>query len=160
MLSLLTDKESTIKNLCLDAVILITEFAFAGQGDLVYASRARRIAAARMQHEELNKATEHPFELFIRKRPLNKHELERGVYDIVHTNVDNYPGSIMIHNGQLARNGRRLTMTHKHYLFSRVFGADCSQLEFCNVTVEPLIQNALRGLSSTLLCYGQTGTGY
>ncbi|CAM9138755.1 unnamed protein product, partial [Ectocarpus fasciculatus] len=99
------------------------------------------------------------FQLYIRKRPLSEAETSQNIYDVVNTDIDGCEKSVIVHDGQLARNGRRLTMTHRHYAFSRVLGADTTTLDFCHIGVDPLIHNALSGLSSTLLCYGQTGTG-
>jgi hypothetical protein len=150
-----------------DVLNHIVDFAYPGQGALVYASVKRRHTwwkykssmqegnaplSLRLQHA-------HPFQIYIRKRPLIAAERSIGVYDVVDTDIDARDDAVMVHNGQLARNGRRLTMAHKHYSFSRVLGAEAPTSEFCRIGIEPLIDNALTGLSSTLLCYGQTGTG-
>lgn len=157
LVSLLSDRSSALRRLNTDVLTNVVEFAYPGQGALVRSSVLRRDAVRHRGKE--SGAHGYPFQLYIRKRPLCDAESSRGVYDVVNTDIDRCSDSIIVHNGQLARNGRRLTMTHKHYAFARVLGAQSTNLDFCRVGMEPLIRNTLEGLTSTLLCYGQTGTG-
>lgn len=74
-------------------------------------------------------------------------------------NKNQYPQSMLLHEGKLARNGRLLSMTHHHVLFDRVYGESTSTVDICEDVVSPLIDRCFQGKSSTLLCFGQTGTG-
>ena len=49
-------------------------------------------------------------------------------------------------------------MTHHHYTFDRIWDGPATNDDLYS-TVQPLVHRAKRGLDSTLLCYGQTGTG-
>lgn len=161
LVSLLADKRSTIRRLNADVLNHVVELAFPGQCALVHSSVSRRLLVWKGRNSACTSTWKHghPFQLYIRKRPLSEAETSQNIYDVVNTDIDGCEKSVIVHDGQLARNGRRLTMTHRHYAFSRVLGADTTTLDFCHIGVDPLIHNALSGLSSTLLCYGQTGTG-
>jgi hypothetical protein len=43
--------------------------------------------------------------------------------------------------------------------FDRVYDTFATQREIYNETVEPLVQQTLRGFNTTVFAYGQTGTG-
>eukprot|EP01034_Spumella_vulgaris_P025750 gene25750-32239_t len=64
-----------------------------------------------------------------------------------------------LHEGKLARNGRQLSMTHYEYVFDEVYGDTASNLDVCKRSVEPLLSWAVKGNQSSVLCFGQTGTG-
>lgn len=70
-----------------------------------------------------------------------------------------FPQTLRLHEGKLARNGRLLSMTHHHMLFDRVYDATVDTNAICDDVVAPLIRRTLAGKASTLLCFGQTGTG-
>eukprot|EP01033_Poteriospumella_lacustris_P007234 gene7234-5207_t len=70
-----------------------------------------------------------------------------------------FPQTLRLHEGKLARNGRLLSMTHHHMLFDRVYDATVDTNAICDDAVAPLIRRTLAGKASTLLCFGQTGTG-
>jgi Cdc6-like AAA superfamily ATPase len=50
-------------------------------------------------------------------------------------------------------------MRHLLYKFDRVFGGDSNNDEVTGHVVRPLVSHAVQGGDSTILCYGQTGTG-
>eukprot|EP00929_Paragymnodinium_shiwhaense_P054936 TRINITY_DN27540_c0_g1_i1.p1 TRINITY_DN27540_c0_g1~~TRINITY_DN27540_c0_g1_i1.p1 ORF type:complete len:660 (-),score=179.34 TRINITY_DN27540_c0_g1_i1:234-2213(-) len=93
----------------------------------------------------------------VRKRPLLPYEEEHADLDVVE--ADQKLGSIICHDGRLARNGKRLVMEHRRYLCDDVFSEDASNAEVSQRSVAPLLRWAQRGRAATLLCYGQTGTG-
>ena len=43
--------------------------------------------------------------------------------------------------------------------FDRVYDSSATQREIYNETVEPMVQQTLRGFNTTVFAYGQTGTG-
>jgi len=47
----------------------------------------------------------------------------------------------------------------KVFPFDRVYDTSASQREIYNETVEPMVQQTLRGFNTTVFAYGQTGTG-
>lgn len=97
------------------------------------------------------------FKICVRKRPLNTHEIREGLHDAI--DVNKSEGYVTLHDGRMARNGRRLSMTHRHYFFDRIWDETASNHQVCMTEVNQLVQWALDGYSSTLLCFGQTGTG-
>jgi len=97
-----------------------------------------------------------PFRICVRKRPLMSFEHKAGEFDSVAT--DAAIGGVVCHDGRLHRSGRRLTMTHHHFQFDRVWPAAASN-DDVYASVQPLVKRAAFGLDSTVLCYGQTGTG-
>jgi len=97
------------------------------------------------------------FRICVRKRPMLSFEIEAQEFDVVET--DTRRQTIVCHDGQLARSGRRLAMSHKYYHFDRVWGQHAANLTVFAQEVSPLVDWSLAGNSSTLLCYGQTGTG-
>ena len=97
-----------------------------------------------------------PFRLCVRKRPLLAMERQIGAYDVASAVS---PHMMLLHEGKMARTGRLLTMTHHLYALDRVFHEFVSNQDICDETVLPLLQWALEGNQSTLLCFGQTGTG-
>lgn len=93
----------------------------------------------------------------VRKRPLLSFERARDEWDCVE--MDPMHGSVLCHDGRLARNGKRLVMVHRRYLLDKIWDESASNVEVATDTVLPLLQWAQSGHCSTLLCYGQTGTG-
>ena len=141
---------------------MIIDFAFPGQGQLVTESIARR------QLKE-NCDEDVPFRLCVRKRPMIPYEIAAGYYDAVQAShehlrsrahsIDRSPPSIVTHDGRSARNGRMLTINHRFYIFDRVFDENASNEKVCEEEVDPLLSKALDGSFSTLILFGQTGTG-
>lgn len=67
-------------------------------------------------------------------------------------------GRVVAHDGRLHRSGRRLTMTHHHFYFDKVWPESASNDDVYH-SVAPLLRRVLAGKDATVLCYGQTGTG-
>jgi len=93
----------------------------------------------------------------VRKRPLLPFELKSGEYDVIDT--DHSQSTIVCHDGCLARSGRRLTMNHRFYRFDKIWGQNTDNAQVFNEEVKPLVDWTMAGNNSTVLCYGQTGTG-
>ena len=109
-----------------------------------------------LSEEALNRELAH-FRICVRKRPMLPFEKEADEFDVVETDIKR--GTIVCHDGQLARSGRRLTMAHKYYHFDRVWGQHADNRTVFMQEVKPLVEWSMQGRCSTVLCYGQTGTG-
>jgi kinesin family protein 2/24 len=136
---------------------IIIEYALPGQGPLIQAIMAMKQAEEAIQNGTLfeSLANQH-FRICLRKRPLMDMEIENGGYDVARVISDH---SLILHEGKLARNGRVLSMSHHHFQFDKIFHEHTTNLQVCIDAVEPLLQRAMEGHRSTLLCFGQTGTG-
>jgi len=99
-----------------------------------------------------------PIRTVVRKRPVLPFEAEVGEFDCIRTNPRDKK-SVLVHDAKLARNGRRIEMTHHHFVFDNVFHEQATNAAVFTSEVQPLLDAALQGKRATLLCYGQTGTG-
>jgi hypothetical protein len=130
----------------------IVEIIFPGQGSIVLS------LFEQLQLPPIDRSESH-FRLCVRKRPLLQFELAAGEYNV----VDTHPArtSLCCHDGKLARSGRRMTMTHRFYSCDRVWAPAASNASVYESEVQPLLKWSLAAPAnaSTLLCYGQTGTG-
>ena len=168
----------------------IMDFLHPGHGPLVMASINRRKLVSQ-QKKTVTENAQKPFRLLTRKRPVLSYEklvtdtptdmlpddresLENSNNDkeegqtYVHLNYDAVTTSaaqktsITFHEGKLARNGRRLSMTHHSFQVDRVFGAETTNDEITNYEMMPMLNHTLEGKKkgkATLICFGQTGTG-
>lgn len=151
--------QSLFQKLSIELITIISEYAFPGQGPL-----ARAIIAQLQKEKELNdfyhtnenKLALSPFRICLRKRMLFDWELAEGAYETCFKVTDH---SILLHEGKLARNGRLLSMTHHEYSFDRIFDETTNNEEVCQDVVDPLLHWVEQGHDSTLVCFGQTGTG-
>ena len=150
------------------------EFLHPGHGPLVMASLNRRKLALQ-QKKAMPDTVHEPFRLCTRKRPIlsyeklvtekREEEEEAEAVKFVHLNYDavstpiSSDTSITFHQGQLARNGRRLSMAHHTYQVNRVYSADTTNSELTESEMMPMLQHTLKGGKGTLICFGQTGTG-
>ena len=114
-------------------------------------------ASYREKNVHVVSPSEYPFRLCVRSRPLMEFEKRMDAYSCVDT--DALAKNVTLHDGKMARSGRRLTMTHRQYVFDRIWGPGVSNKTICDTEIAPLIQWVKGGRSSTLLCFGQTGTG-
>ncbi len=155
----LFERTGTIRLLSADIIVVIVEFLFQDLVPIVHSSLLRRTLADYMDQRrfsQFDSESEFPFRICVRKRPLLKFERNNGTYDVVNTDSVN---SLTLHDGRLARNGRQLTMTHHQYVFDRVFAADASNNQVCENAIDPLLFWSEKGHKSTVICFGQTGTG-
>ena len=138
------------------------------QGQMVITSLARRTVSSNSSPNHSN------FRLVVRKRPLLPLEMEFGEFDCIHaapapapvSSPDNMAGACTprfghatLHDGRLARNGRRLTMTHRTYIADCVISEADSSSAFVAAECERLLRHAVQGGHATLLNFGQTGAG-
>jgi hypothetical protein len=155
------DPNSYFKMLNHELVRTIFEFAFEGIGPMVtvcvlnqYKSEMRALVD--------NDQVDCPFRICIRKRPMMRWERESHSYDVVNSDTSLTaltPNLVTIHNGRLARSGRQLSMAHLHYFVSRYFSELDSNEVVSSFAIEPHLSWAECGKDSTILFYGQTGTG-
>ena len=171
LLGAYSTKGNILNKLSVEILRHIVDFALPGQGPLVVAGDAilnLKAAAAvvaealtpsvfdkngekgSMQHTDFN-----AFRICARCRPLLHFEKEGGAYNSVDTAVK--ASEIIIHDGRLARGGRRLTMSHKTFSFDNVWKTNASNGEVCSSEVGPLLARVKEGHSCSLLCFGQTG---
>jgi kinesin family protein 2/24 len=93
----------------------------------------------------------------VRKRPLLSFELEAREWDAVEVLPSHT--TVLCHDGRLSRSGRRLQITHRRFALDVTWPANVTNETVYAEAVKPLAEAALAGVSSTLLCMGQTGTG-
>eukprot|EP01038_Epipyxis_sp_PR26KG_P007226 gene7226-9857_t len=152
-----SNPKNYIKNITMEILAHIIQFAYPGQGLLVWASIYRRsLLPLFTKQNALNKHMDFPFRICVRKRPILPFEYNIGAFDVCDTNSE---FTLTLHEGKLARNGRQLSMNHTQYIVDEVFGENTDNSEIACEVVEPLLEWAELGNRSTLLCFGQTGTG-
>eukprot|EP00667_Euglena_gracilis_P006813 EG_transcript_6873 len=94
--------------------------------------------------------------VYIRKRPLFRHEAEKGEYDTV-TCVDDQ--SIVLHKCNMKPDLKHMFITHKTHRFHGVFDERARNRDVYDAVMRPVLDSVLRGHTGTLLMYGQTGSG-
>ena len=159
LVSALDNKHSVLQKISSETLRHIIEYAFADHGTLVTSSVIRRKLEPLMETERAysnSNGNEFPFRICLRKRPMMSFEHEFGAYDVCTIDTKN---GLTLHEGRLARNGRQLSMTHHQFVVDRVYNDTADNQYVCLDAVEPLISWAETGHTSTLLCFGQTGTG-
>lgn len=65
------------------------------------------------------------FRVMLRKRPLLRWELDADEFDVV--SCDRIKRRVTLHDGQMARNGRTLTMTHRQYTLHSIFRGEAQE---------------------------------
>lgn len=158
LVSALDNKRSILNKITPETLRLVVEYAFPGHETLVTSSVIRRELGPLIDAERAysNHGNEFPFRICLRKRPMMPYEHDFGAYDVCSLDTRN---GLTLHEGKLARNGRQLSMTHHQFVVDRVYEEEASNAAVCLDAVEPLLSWAESGHSSTLLCFGQTGTG-
>jgi len=149
-------KSSILNRLEVEVLTIIISYALPGQGPLVRAIVNHMLMKNLFYEERLALAeVSSSFKICLRKRPLQDVERRDGAYDVSQISQD----SLLLHEGKLARNGRLLSMTHHQFVFDSVFDEFESNSDVCARCVAPLLTRLAAGHSSTLICFGQTGTG-
>ncbi|XP_068086199.1 kinesin-like protein Klp61F [Anabrus simplex] len=84
--------------------------------------------------------------VFVRVRPLSNNEKCKNVID--------YPGprELLVRERPFDKNSRK-------FMFDKVFGPSCQQVDVYRTVVSPLVSEVLAGYNCTVFAYGQTGTG-
>eukprot|EP00929_Paragymnodinium_shiwhaense_P043020 TRINITY_DN22171_c0_g1_i1.p1 TRINITY_DN22171_c0_g1~~TRINITY_DN22171_c0_g1_i1.p1 ORF type:complete len:708 (+),score=161.29 TRINITY_DN22171_c0_g1_i1:77-2200(+) len=97
------------------------------------------------------------FKVMARKRPLLQDEVEAEAYDSVST--ENSNNAVVVHDGRVHRDGRTLYMSHSRFCLDRIFQEkDDNEVVYAEAA-RPLLDSAATGARSTLIMFGQTGTG-
>ena len=96
------------------------------------------------------------FEIVVRKRPLWAAEAERGEFDAL--TIDERAGRCVVHDGKAAKDMSTYTL-HREYALDHCFGAEAQEDEIHSTVVDPLVARVVAGGRSSLVLFGQTGTG-
>lgn len=150
VVDLYNDRTSRMKRLPPELLRHVFDYV-CGQGVLVIASLSRRYSDPMMPVCN--------FRLVVRKRPLLQFELDAGEYDCAWSGCLPRPKTLTLHDGRLARNGRRLTMQHRTYTVDRAVGEEVDNADFVAFECEAVVERMLAGGAATMLFFGQTGTG-
>eukprot|EP01035_Chromulina_nebulosa_P042115 gene42115-57025_t len=110
-------------------------------------------------------------QVFVRKRPLFKHEIENYEFDVVTA----CPGSnrrtvkegvgcpdvskVVVHDARMHTDMLRQFMNHNEFEFDRVFDENADNATVYAATAKTLVDITLQGGFSTCMVYGQTGSG-
>jgi len=141
----------------------IMSYTMWGNDQLVFESARRRRLYGLFKLSERYLSSN--FRICVRKRPLLDFEIADGEYDVVHTckrsvkDDEDNAQSLCLHDGKLSRNGRRLSMVHRSYVAHEVWPQASSNAEVCESAVSPLLESCRKGVSATMIMFGQTGTG-
>lgn len=125
----------------------VADFA-TGHGDVISFVTSWRRATARLGDVVI----------CVRQRPLLSFEQEAGAWSAIR--MDSRVGkAVVCHDGRVNRAGRRLSMTHFRFPVDQCWGPAASTQRVYDDVVAPLVEWAKAGHGTTVLCYGQTGTG-
>lgn len=97
------------------------------------------------------------FRVLARTRPLQLSEVDEKLYESLSSEGGNH--SIIVHDGRVHRDGRTIYTNHSRFCLDGVFPQDASNLQVYQEAAQPLLRSALQGERSTLIFFGQTGTG-
>lgn len=154
IVDLYNDKKSRFRKVSPELLRHVFDFLCA-QGQLVIASIARR-AHAQVDKSLIERSN---LRLIVRKRPLLSFEKEAGEYDCIDAMLSQKDGFVTLHDGRLARNGRRLTLEHRTYMADAVVGETVSNESFVAEECARLLEHSRGGGHATLIAFGQTGAG-
>jgi kinesin family protein 2/24 len=91
-----------------------------------------------------------------RIRPIFEYEIDMNNYEsVLKKQNDNH--LINLHDGRIARSGRKLLMNNKTYFFDKVYDKTSSNDEIFNNEIETLLNTNHK--SNTIILHGQTGCG-
>lgn len=157
---------NVLSRLNIELMTQIVDFALPGQAPLVAAgviirnAKAEAVLALKsdvaLQESVKELSNLNSFRITARCRPLFGYEKDGGAYNTVDVLLSS--SEVVAHNGKLARGGRWLTMSHKTFPLDKVWRPDATNSDVCLSEVEPLLSRVREGHSSSLLCFGQTGT--
>jgi kinesin family protein 2/24 len=91
----------------------------------------------------------------VRKRPLNKRELNRKEVDVITVRSKD---KIVVHEPKLKVDLTKFLENH-HFTFDYAFDENCSNDLVYKFTAKPLVQTIFEGWKSTCFAFGQTGSG-
>lgn len=90
-------------------------------------------------------------QVFVRCRPLNASEIIQHSHSVVETLAEHK--QVIISERAFDRQNVRT------FMFDRVFGPTCKQIDVYRMVAGPAIKEVLMGYNCTIFAYGQTGTG-
>lgn len=102
-----------------------------------------------------NKTSRRFVHVCVRKRPIFKHELDQGEFDVVTC----LPARVVVHDARMHPDMVNMFMNHHDFTFDETFGETADNDTVYAGTAQKLVQNALCGTSGTVMMYGQTGSG-
>ena len=154
LLGALSNSHSILSKLNIDTLSHVAGYWFHGRQSRLLRAVARR--KRRVLPPPASPSA--PFRLFLRQRPLLPFEKMNDEYSVINSAREGR--ALIAHKGMLCRTGKRLNVSHMEYSFDHVFDGTASQDEVTNTCLEPLLDySLLEGGESTLLLFGQTGTG-
>jgi kinesin family protein 2/24 len=98
---------------------------------------------------------DHQITVCIRKRPMNKKELNRNELDVISVPSKD---EIVLHEPKHKVNLKKFLENH-HFRFDYAFDETCSNELVYKYTAKPLVQTIFEGGTATCFAYGQTGSG-
>lgn len=108
-------------------------------------------------------ASDGSIRVYVRKRPLFQHEVDRGEFDVVTVPAaaekDALPTEIFVHNCQMYPDLKRMYVKHSGFDVTRAFGEGTESVEVYQTAAAPMVTGALNGGIGALFMYGQTGSG-
>ncbi|PSN29723.1 Kinesin-like protein Klp10A [Blattella germanica] len=105
--------------------------------------------------QETDPVEDHQITVCIRKRPLNKKELEKKEVDVISVpNKDH----IIVHEPKLKFDLTKY-LENQNFRFDYTFDETCSNEIVYKYTAKPLVQTIFDGGMATCFAYGQTGSG-
>mmetsp|Transcript_3273 Transcript_3273/g.5269 ORF Transcript_3273/g.5269 Transcript_3273/m.5269 type:complete len:477 (+) Transcript_3273:24-1454(+) len=98
--------------------------------------------------------------VYIRKRPIFKHEIDQGEYDVITCVPGQDTHKVVIHDARMHSDMKRMYLDHYSFPFDYVFseGAENERV-YCEAAA-PLVSRVFGdGVTATVMMYGQTGSG-
>lgn len=116
--------------------------------------KKRKTGSTAIHQDE--KWTDGDIRVYVRKRPIFKHETDKFEFDVA-TCVDDK--TIVIHDARMHADMKRQIMNHYSFEFDTVFSEAMSNEYVYEHSAKSLVDITLNGGFSTALVYGQTGSG-
>jgi kinesin family protein 2/24 len=105
--------------------------------------------------QESDPLEDHQITVCVRKRPLNKKEVDRNEPDVISVLNKNH---IVVHEPKLSVYLTK-SLENQHFIFDYAFDETCSNDLVYKYTAKPLVQTVFEGGMATCFAYGQTGSG-
>ena len=142
-----------------EVLMIIVEFSISGGAPLIpYA--VNNVQRARLDDTKSSVDDRRErvggFRICVRKRPMLKAERGGKEYSVVNCGSSR---SVLLHDAKVSRSGNRLSMSHKRYYFDHVFDEVDDNETVTSGIISKMYSRCKQGSNSTLICYGQTGTG-
>lgn len=105
--------------------------------------------------QESDPVKSRPITVCVRKRPLNKLELEREEMDVISVPSKD---EVLLHENKMKVDGTEFC-ENQNFKFDYAFDETCSNEFVYKYTAKPLVQSVFEGGMATCFAYGQTGSG-